>query len=388
MPHTQEAKNHTKQQLTTYNFMKNRHYFIDNLRWVTVLLVLFYHVFYNFNAVGVFGAIGGFTDHQWQDVVMYPIYPWFMLLMFILAGASSRYALQNRTSQEFRRERTRKLLIPSTLGLFVFGWVLGLLNSKAAAAILPEGTPLLVKYLIAVVSGTGPLWFIQDLFVFSLLLLWVRRIIDVERVHAWLLKVSDRCISLLLVVALFVLWGVAQTQFDHPVNAQGLINLYRPLFYFVAFVMGYYIFSSERIHTYLAAQARWLAVAAVGCAILFTICNYGKDYTHPSLVQSLGYNIFAWVATLAMIGGFKRWADHTSPFANYMTRSSFGVYIVHMTVCTAVCLWLKASGMDVWLIYPIALIATYVGAFVLWEVLHRIPFVRYCVFGIKRKEVK
>lgn len=38
--------------------MKARYYFMDNLRWVAVLLVLFYHVFYNYNAVGVFGGVG------------------------------------------------------------------------------------------------------------------------------------------------------------------------------------------------------------------------------------------------------------------------------------------------------------------------------------------
>ena len=36
--------------------MNQRYHFIDNLRWVTVVLVLIYHVFYNFNAQGVFGA--------------------------------------------------------------------------------------------------------------------------------------------------------------------------------------------------------------------------------------------------------------------------------------------------------------------------------------------
>ena len=148
--------------------MKNRYHFLDNLRWVTVLLVLFYHVFYNFNSLGVFGAVGGFTDHQWQDIFCTLLNPWFMTLMFVVAGASSRYALQRRTPSEFRRERTRKLLVPSTLGLFVFGFVLGLLNMSAAGAQMPEGVPLFVKWLIAIPSGTGPLWFIQLLFGYSL----------------------------------------------------------------------------------------------------------------------------------------------------------------------------------------------------------------------------
>ena len=42
-----------------------RRYWIDNLRWVTVLLVLLvllYHVIYFYNNKGVFGGVGGFDD--------------------------------------------------------------------------------------------------------------------------------------------------------------------------------------------------------------------------------------------------------------------------------------------------------------------------------------
>ena len=44
-----------------------RKHWIDNLRWVTVLLVLLYHVIYFYNNKGVFGGIGGFGP--------YPEYP-------------------------------------------------------------------------------------------------------------------------------------------------------------------------------------------------------------------------------------------------------------------------------------------------------------------------
>ena len=42
--------------------MERKHW-IDNLRWATVLLVLFYHVIYFYNNKGVFGGIGGFGDY-------------------------------------------------------------------------------------------------------------------------------------------------------------------------------------------------------------------------------------------------------------------------------------------------------------------------------------
>ena len=112
-----------------------RKYFIDNIRWATVLLVLLYHVCYNFNAEGVFGALGGFSEVQYQDIILYLLNPWFMALLFLVAGISSRYALEQRPPHDFLRSRTRKLLVPSTIGLFVFQWILGYFNTRASGAV-------------------------------------------------------------------------------------------------------------------------------------------------------------------------------------------------------------------------------------------------------------
>ena len=369
--------------------MKTRYHFIDNLRWMTVVLVLIYHVFYNFNAQGVFGGIGGFAENQWQDVICTVLYPWFMTLMFILAGASSRYALRHRTVKEFRRERTRKLLVPCTLGLLVFGWVLGWLNITAGGgwAHMPAEMPLVVKYLIAVVSGTGPLWFIQDLYVFSLLLLVMRKVLDVDRVEKWLSRLSEQNLSLLLFALFPLLWGLAQTQVDNAGTFNGLLNLYRPVYYFVVFLVGYYVFSSERVHDFLAQRCAMLGIVAmIFTGLCFCVEFYGEDYTSPTALQSMICSLYCASAILAILAVFKRWCNRTSRFASYMTRSSYGLYIVHMTVCTASCLWLKSTALPVWSIYILALVATFAGSVVFWEVLRRIPFVRWCVFGIGKRK--
>lgn len=51
-----------------------RRHWLDNLRWVTVVLVLIYHVFYFYNNKGVFGGIGGFVDdpmgQPWHVVIV------------------------------------------------------------------------------------------------------------------------------------------------------------------------------------------------------------------------------------------------------------------------------------------------------------------------------
>lgn len=365
--------------------IRPRYHFIDNLRWTIVVLVLIYHVFYNFNAVGVFGGIGGLQEQQWQDVICTALNPWFMTLMFILAGASSRYALIHRSPREFRRERIHKLLVPSTLGLLVQGAVLGYVNMRASGTSMPEGMPFVVKYLIAAVSGTGPLWFIQDLFIFSLLLLVLRKMVNEERIDGWLSNLSNEKLLYVLCGLYPLLWCLSQTQIDNVGTFDGLLNLYRPIYYFMAFLAGYYIFSSEQIHNLLERQCEWFLVAMVLFGVIFCVKFYGMDYTSPIAVQSPWCNFYCASATLALMGAFKRWHNHTSPFAAYMTRSSYGLYIVHMMVCTTSCLLLKETTLPVWSIYVIALISTFAGSVILWEFLRRVPVIRWCVFGIRER---
>ena len=41
-----------------------RKLYLDNIRWMTVVLVVIYHVVYMFNGVQPFGVIGPFREHQ------------------------------------------------------------------------------------------------------------------------------------------------------------------------------------------------------------------------------------------------------------------------------------------------------------------------------------
>lgn len=359
-----------------------RKHWIDNLRWVTVLLVLLYHVFYFYNNKGVVGGVGGFGDGpQYQDIVMYILYPWFMPLLFILAGISARYALEKHPAKEWFRSRTRKLLVPSTIGLLFFGVFIGWINSMTSPAgdALAE-LPGPVKYFIWVISGTGPLWFIQDLWLLSLALLLVRKIDGKGRFMELCGKVGTS--GVILMGVLFWLGHKTLIMEPDPSSAEGLWNLYKPFFYMIPFLMGYFVFSHDAVQEKVGRAWKPLMACSAVCGVILIATGFGRDNTSPQYLCSPLNNIYGWLMCLAMMGWFKTCFDRTGRFAGYMTRSSYGIYIVHYLIIASLGYLMKThTHMAPVCMYLILTAAVFTLSPLLYEILRRIPFIRWCVLG-------
>lgn len=366
---------------------------LDNLRWVTVLLVLFYHVIYFYNNKGVFGGIGGFGPypewHQYQDVVMYILYPWFMPLLFLLAGISARYALEKHSGREWFGARTRKLLVPGTIGLFVFHWMVGYFNTVVAARTGAfEGMPGVARYVMMAISGTGPLWFIQDLWLFSLVLLIIRPLDRKNRFHDWCGRVFGGKAGIVWTILLGVLfWAGEQLIIKNPrpESLDGLYNLYKPLFYLIPFLMGYFIFANDSVQDVLSRAWAPLLGCAVAVGGVLVGTTFGQDNTSPAYLGSPLNSLYGWMACLAMMGWFKARFDRTGAFAGYMTRSSYGLYIVHYLVVASLGYMMKTyTQLPPVAMYAILAVAVFTLSPLIYELIRRIPGVRWCVLGEKR----
>ena len=367
-----------------------RKHWIDNLRWVTVLLVLLYHVVYFYNNKGVFGGIGGFGPYpeypQYQDVVMYILYPWFMPLLFILAGISARYALEKYDGKRWFKARTRKLLVPSTIGLFVFQWMVGYFNTLVAESEgVFDGVPAVAKYMIMAVSGTGPLWFIQVLWLLSLVLLLVRRLDGKDRLHGASGKVFSGKWGLVWIILAGVLfWLGEKTLIANPrsASADGLWNLYKPLFYLVPFLLGYFVFSHEAVQEKLSKAWIPLMGSAAVSGIILIATTFGQDNTSPRYLGSPLNCLYGYLMCLAMMGWFRAKLNRTGRFAGYMSRSSYGIYIVHYLVIASLGYMLKThTQLPPAAMYLILGVAVFTLSPLLYEIIRRIPIVRWCVLG-------
>ena len=363
---------------------KMRKHWIDNLRWVTVILVLLYHVIYFYNNKGVFGGIGGFGDGpQYQDIIMYILYPWFMPLLFILAGISARYALEKRSAKEWFKTRTRKLLVPSTIGIFFLGAGIGWINTLTGPAVESiSALPGSAKYLIWSISGVGPLWFIQDLWLLSLVLLAIRKLDAKGR----FMNLCGKSGIVAVVLSGILFWLGHQTLImePDPAGINGLWNLYKPVFYLIPFLMGYFVFSHDSVQKTVGHAWIPLMVCALISGTILTVAGFGQDNTLPNYLSSPMNNIYGWLMCLAMMGWFKTSFDRSGTFASYMTRSSYGIYIVHYLVIATAGYFLKVkTHLPPTCIYIILTIAVLTLSPLLYELLKRIPFIRWCILGEK-----
>ena len=177
-----------------------RKLYIDNIRWITVVLVVLYHVI---------------------------------------------------------KKRTGKLLVPSTLGLLVFWWILGYYNLLISGGLEEmAAVPKPVLFIIMAVSGIGPLWYIQMLWIFSVLLIWVRR---VEKDRLW--KLGEKADVPFLVLFAIVIWGAAQI-LNTP-----MVVVYRFGIYGAGFFVGYFVLSHDEVMDRL--EKCWLPLAV--CAVIYSV---------------------------------------------------------------------------------------------------------------------
>lgn len=353
-----------------------RKYYLYNIRWATVLLILVYHVFYLFNNAGVLGAIGDHTGIASFDVLLYAVYPWFMVLLFLIAGISARYSLQKRSGKEFIKERVTKLLVPSTLGLFVYHFITGYFNIRIGGGL--AYIPKFLLYPISVISGTGPLWFIQMLFLFSACLILIYRL-DHEKYQDKLWTLCGKSGPVILLLLVLPVWGASF------IGNLPVLTTYRFGIYGLAFLLGYFIFSHDEVQDKVEKMHIPMLLAAVLLGVFYVRYYFGENYTTDQCLQSIFTNVYLWIAVLAILGCAKAWFNKVTKVTQYLTSASFGFYIVHYPILIVTCYILYYYfKLPLVLNYVIALLTEVILTVGVYELFRRIPVIRYLVLGIRK----
>jgi len=355
-----------------------RKYYVDNIRWITVVLVVIYHVIYMYNGVMEFGVIGPFQEVQYQDIIAYVLYPWFMVILFIISGMCSRYYLEKHTIKEFIRSKTRRLLVPSTIGLLVFQWILGYYNMAISGAFetMPNTIPKVILWMIMALSGTGVLWYIQLLWLYCMILALLRKF-EKGKLYAFCKKANPW-----ILVALGVVVWLSGLILNMPI-----VTVYRFGIYGVSFFLGYYVFAHDEVIDRLCKWWYVFVAGALALGIPYLWLSFGQDYTAKNVLQSPLTVAYGWFVILAIFAIMKKWGNKQNAFTAWMSSRNFGLYVFHYLPLAVVCFYMDRNGnFPIPVCYLIAAVASFAGGYLLNEMISRIPVLRWCVLGIKKEK--
>ncbi len=91
--------------------------------------------------------------------------------------------------------------------------------------------------------------------------------------------------------------------------------------------------------------------------------------------------------SLAVIGFGARYLNFRNGFTSWMSAHNWGLYIFHYLGISAVGLFIGKQGLlPPLLVYILSLIAGFAFGYLLYEVISRIPFLRWAVLGIKKEK--
>ncbi len=353
-----------------------RKHYIDNLRWIVILLLIPYHAAQAFNTWGELNYIVLYPDKVISSLIVF-MSPFYMPLMFALAGMSTCYALKKRTYGQFLTERVKRLLVPFVFSTLFFCPILAYIGDCTN---MGYNGGFFEHYKIFFTRwtdlsgfdggfGVGQFWFLYYLFVISLVSAGLFALTG--RIGK---KEDGRCIPFavvcLLVIPLPFLYGIL------AVGGKSFAE------YLYVFLVGYYVLSDEKV---LDAAERYRGIT-FAVALLSGIVNVylflwsGKDF---GMVNTVAKALTEWFMILSLLGIAKKRLDFQGRVSGYFSSRAFLFFSIHFlwVVLFQVLLRDLLAGHTA-LLYSVSVLLSYLATALCAEICIRIPPLRF-LMGVK-----
>ncbi len=347
-----------------------RKYYIDNLRWMAILLLFPFHAAQIWSG----GEYSGFYIWSHTNTVLYVfstlIYPWYMTLLFAIAGISCKYSLQKRTNRQFIIERTKKLLIPFFFGVLV---LVPIMTYFAEVFFYGYTGSFIEQYILFFTKETdltgyhggftpAHLWFLLYLYIISLAVLLI---IFLQKKY-----LSKLCLNS-LPYAFIILLFIPEWLCLYILNIGG-----KSLGQFIIlYLFGYYILSEENILQKIK-QYRYISLAL--CIASGGIYTYLYCFENLRNEWMTGlYVFYGWMGIITLLGIGQTKMNFHNKFSNYLTRASFPVYILHMPILVAVGFFVLKLPIGVAGQFLLTILISSILTFLIYEIIKKIPVIRF-----------
>ena len=386
---------------TKLAIVRARTNYIDWLRIIAVLLLIYFHSARIFNIGEAF-----YTKSQQTSLALSAFIGildvWHMHLFFLLSGAGTFFALGFRSGKEYRIERFKRIFLP-----FVFGTIL-IIPPQGYYTLLPhpdfhltylQYLPQFFKFDPKTAGGYrgtfewGHLWFILYLYVFSIfalpLFLYLRKESGKKIISRLGALIEKPGMIFLPLVPLGLFEILLRPGFP---STHALVNDWANFVnYLLFFIFGYLLCADPRFGNAIDRHLKYSGPLA-GIAMLIYLSLYPLK-----LVPTPGYNpafmaviffrsITTWLWILMLLGLGRKYLDRPSRFLPYLNQAAYPFYILHQTVIVIIGYYVLKLGLRVPIEYLIITTASLIGSILIYDLcVKRWNPIRF-LFGMKPKK--
>jgi hypothetical protein len=355
-----------------------RKHYIDNLRWACILLLVPFHAAMAWNCWGEGNYIWFYGSKGFSTFVIL-ISPWYMSLLFALAGISARFSLKRRSTGQFMKERLSKLLLPLITGMLtvvaLMTYLADCFHSNYSGNFFSHYRVFFTKYtdFTGYDGGWTPghLWFLLYLFIVSLVF-----IVLYTLQKKFLKNISFAGMGYVLICCLAIL----------PILFCMILNFGGKSIgsYLLIFLIGFYVLFEDSVLERIAKN-RWISLVIMIIADVLDVYMFIWAEDANGVLNTIVMYLTCWFGILTLLGFGKVYFNQDNRITKYLTSRSFLFYIFHFLWLVVLQFILSKYTSNTAILYIVPVLATFVLTFLTIELVRIIPVVN-TLFGVKAKK--
>lgn len=362
--------------MNTTNQNTERKYYIDNIRWLFILILIPFHAAMAWNSWGE-GNYIKLGESVALSGIIYAICPWYMPGLFLIAGMSAQFSLRKRSYKQFAKERLFKLFVPLVIGLVtavaMMAYLADRFNNGYVGNFFMHYSVFFTKFtdLTGYDGGFTPahLWFLLYLFIVSMLATPLGFLI--KKLFS---RLNPSYQSKNLNILVILLLGVLPVIFEPVLNFAGKsIGSY-----FALYILGYFFADSETIESTLKKYRIFFLFLLVLLTPFNIYCNLINTNFSDALRTSV-YNATSWIGILFWLGNAPVFFNMNNKVTQYLSKTSFLFYICHFMWLILFQHWFSLVIINLAALYLLPIPCAYIATFATVEIIRRIPRIRYLV---------
>jgi glucan biosynthesis protein C len=375
--------------------MKNRLYFIDYIRVLAFLLLIFFHSampFVNYN--------WEVKNEQKSELLMSFVlwfHQWRLPLLFFISGVGIYFSLKTRNILKFILERFKRLFIPLVFAMLftipIQVYVEYLQKGRITGSYF-EFYPSVWNF-VPYPDGSltwSHMWFIVYLLTFIILLIPLFSIIKIKLIEKYKDQLSNALSNKYLILLVCLIQYSIYYQFYLKYPEQG--SLVEDWFVFnssITYLILGYLFASSTLFWENCEQYRKVNLTI---ALITSITLYIHYYLPNELPKKDGVEtqlyflldaIQIWSTILSIIGFAKKHLNNSSNILQYLNKAVFPFFIIHQTIIVALGYWIVQLNFSILSKYLLLSICSSMLIFGIYEyIIRRTKLTRF-LYGMKNK---